>query len=83
MAAALRSGWVVAVLGILAGCGGGGDDNGGTSPRPGGGIPGGSNSYTPGVFQPSSSLAKQCVSPRAGSEDRQGTAQAEKLFLRS
>jgi len=60
----------------VAGCGGGG-----------GGDPAGSapptNTFRPGTFQPSSSLANQCEAPRSGTSDRSGSAFTENMFLRS
>jgi len=64
----------VALWGI-GGCGGGGGDG------PAGSAP--SNDFRPGVFQPSSSFANQCASPRAGTSDRSGSTFAENMFLRS
>jgi hypothetical protein len=76
--------WIVvlAATGLLAGCGGGG---GGSGPlgNGGGGGSGGTVGYTPGVYQPSSSLAGQCIAPRAGSGESQGSAATENNFLRS
>lgn len=66
----------VALL-TVAGCGGGGGS---------GSMGGGSNAnstYTAGVFQPSSSFANQCASPRSGTSDRSGSAFTEGMFLRS
>lgn len=66
----------VALWGV-AGCGGGGG---------GGGAPSGStptNSFQSGVFQPASSFANQCASPRSGTSDRSGTTLTENMFLRS
>jgi carboxyl-terminal processing protease len=70
----------------LAGCGGGGGGGGGATPQNnGGGV-----SYTPGVYQPYSSLAAQCARPRTGNDpsgrpwpDRPGSVASENNFLRS
>lgn len=87
--------WIVglqaAVLAGLAACGGGGGGattgsggTGATSPPPGG------ISYTAGVYPTSSTFANQCATPRVGNcpwggpcPDTQGSALAEKHFLRS
>jgi hypothetical protein len=64
----------IALWGV-AGCGGGGGDGpAGTAPT---------NSFRSGVFQPSSSFANQCASPRAGTSDRSGSTFTENMFLRS
>jgi carboxyl-terminal processing protease len=65
-----------ALLLALSACGGGGGDGGG-----GGG--GGSGTYTPGVFQPSSSYAARCVAPRNGTSDVTGTVTDQNNWLRS
>jgi len=65
-------------LSVLAGCGGGGGGGGGL-PNP----PSGNTAYTQGVFAASSTYANQCVSPRAGTSDRTGSAFTENMFLRS
>ena len=58
--------WIaVAVVGLLAGCGGGGD-SGTTGPTTGTG----SGSWTPGVFQPADTFVAQCASPRSGTDPR-------------
>jgi carboxyl-terminal processing protease len=80
MAVALRGGVAVAILGLLVGCGGGGGGGGIASPPVNSGN---SSGYTAGVFQPSSSFAAQCATPRAGTSDRQGSATSENNFLRS
>jgi carboxyl-terminal processing protease len=67
-------------LSALAGCGGGGGDGGGGLPT---NPPSSNSGYTAGVFPASSSFANQCVSPRAGTSDRTGTAFTESMFLRS
>jgi carboxyl-terminal processing protease len=82
MAVALRSGVAVAVLGMLVGCGGGGGGGGGNA-SPGNNGSSGSGGYTAGVFQPSSTFAAQCASPRAGTSDRQGSITSQNNFLRS
>ena len=69
-----------------AGCGGGGGGSGS-----GGGGSGGGTTWTPGVFQPSSSFINRCASPRSGTDpftgraypDLSGTARDENNFLRS
>ena len=67
-------------LSVLAGCGGGGGDGGGGGlPNP----PSGNTGYTQGVFSASSTYANQCVSPRANTSDRTGSAFTENMFLRS
>ncbi|HWK50455.1 MAG TPA: S41 family peptidase, partial [Steroidobacter sp.] len=65
------------VLGLLAGCGGGGGDG------PLGPPSNNDNTYRPGLFQPSSSFANQCAAPRSGTGDRSGSAFTENMFLRS
>lgn len=82
MATLVRAALAATGLCMLAACGGGGGGGSslGPNPPPGGGSGG---TYTSGVFQPSSSLAAQCVAPRAGTSDRPGTAFTEKMFLRS
>lgn len=72
-----RSGLLSIALCAVAACGGGGGgSSSGINPPSGGG-------YTQGVFQASSSLAAQCASPRAGTNDRSGSAFTENMFLRS
>lgn len=66
----------VALWGV-AGCGGGG--GGGDGPS----APAPNNGFRTGVFQPSSSFANQCASPRSGTSDRSGTTFSENMFLRS
>jgi len=67
-------------LSVLAGCGGGGDgDGGGGLPNP----PSGNTAYTAGVYPAASTLANQCAAPRAGTNDRTGSAFTENMFLRS
>jgi carboxyl-terminal processing protease len=77
----VRSGLAAVALCVLAACGGGG--GGSARPINGGQNPGGGGSYTAGVFPASSSLAAQCVAPRAGTSDRTGSTFTEKMFLRS
>ena len=81
MGIALRSGLAGAALCVLAACGGGGGGGGGIPVNPG--NPGGGGTYTPGVFPPRADFAAQCISPRAGTSDRAGSAFTEKMFLRS
>jgi hypothetical protein len=66
---------------VLAACGGGGGGGGG--PVLGGGNPNTGGTFTPGVFEPRANFAAQCISPRAGTSDRAGSAFTEKMFLRS
>lgn len=79
MGIAVRSGLAGAALCVLAACGGGG---GGPSVPVNPGNPGG-GTFTPGVFPARTSFENQCITPRAGSSDRAGTAFTEKMFLRS
>ncbi|HEV8331446.1 MAG TPA: S41 family peptidase [Steroidobacteraceae bacterium] len=80
MGIAVRSGLAGIALCALAACGGGG----GGSPRPVTGNPGGgTGTWTAGVFAPRADFAGQCISPRAGTSDRAGSAFTEKMFLRS
>lgn len=82
MGIAVRSGLAGAALCVLAACGGGG--GGGSSVPVNPGNPGGgSGTYTPGVFPARTSFENQCITPRAGTSDRAGTAFTEKMFLRS
>lgn len=86
MGAMGRSAWLAVAMVAVAGCGGGGGGGGGSlGTNPGGNNPGGSNgiNYTQGVFAQSSTLANQCASPRAGTQDRSGSAFTESMFLRS
>ncbi|MGH8179114.1 MAG: S41 family peptidase [Steroidobacter sp.] len=79
---------VVTSLMMLVGCGGGGGGGGNAplNPPTSGSVP-----YTPGVYQPSSGLAAQCVAPRSGTDprsgrawpDRQGSVASENNYLRS
>jgi carboxyl-terminal processing protease len=76
---ASRRGLAAAGLVAMIGCGGGS----GTSTSP--------DAWTAGVFQPSSTFANLCASPRTGTDpttgrpfaDRPGSAAAENNFLRS
>ncbi|MGE5198262.1 MAG: S41 family peptidase [Rhodospirillaceae bacterium] len=82
---------VIALVLAAAGCGGGGGSGGGISGS--GGNSGGSlgGSWTQGVFQPSTTYANQCASPRTGIDpatgrrypDVQGSTLTENNFLRS
>ncbi|HEY0942992.1 MAG TPA: S41 family peptidase [Steroidobacter sp.] len=86
---------LIAAMWALAGCGGGGgnstplggnpgtDPGGGMSSGGSGGIVGGNNGYIPGIFNPSSTYAKQCAAPRAGTDDQSGSTFTENMFLRS
>ena len=69
---------------VMAGCGGGDGNsaltNGANVNQAGGG---GSSSWTPNVFLPSSTFAAQCAAPRAGTSDTQGSATTENNWLRS
>jgi carboxyl-terminal processing protease len=80
MGTALRSGLAAVVLCGLAACGGGGG-GGGSALNPGNNP--GTGTYTPGVFAPRANFEAQCISPRAGTNDRTGSAFTEKMFLRS
>jgi carboxyl-terminal processing protease len=73
----------LAVLIALSGCGGGGGGSSGS---------GGSSTWTPGVFEPSSSFAALCANPRTGKDpynnnqpypDRPGSTLDENNWLRS
>lgn len=80
MGIAVRSGLAGAALCVLAACGGGGGGSGiPVSP----GNPGGGGTFTPGLFPERTTFADQCITPRAGTSDRAGTAFTEKMFLRS
>ncbi len=85
---------LIAAMGALAACGGGGGSatplggspgtdagNGGSGGNNGGTVGGGS--YNSGVFAPASTYANQCESPRAGTQDRSGSTFTENMFLRS
>ena len=65
------------LFGALASCGGGG---GGSQDFP---PPSGSGTWQPNVFQPSTNYDDLCVSPRAGTADRQGSRTDENNWLRS
>jgi carboxyl-terminal processing protease len=81
MGIAVRSSLAGIALCVLAACGGGGGGGGGPTVNP---InPGTGGTYTPGVFAPRADFAAQCISPRAGTNDRTGSAFTEKMFLRS
>ena len=72
----------LAMLGVLAGCGGGGSGGGaGGGGNTGGG---GSTAWVQGVFQPASTFADRCATPRIGAfPDVQGTTVDENNWLRS
>lgn len=84
---------VCAVVLAAAGCGGDGGGSSSGSIGSGGGSGGslGGGSWTPGVFEPSTTFANQCASPRTGIDpstgrqypDVQGTTVTENRFLRS
>jgi carboxyl-terminal processing protease len=91
MRAQLR-GVVVAVVVAAAGCGG--DSGSGGSSIGSGGSGGGSlggGSWTQGVYQPSTTYANQCATPRTGTDpatgrpypDRPGSTLTENNYLRS
>ena len=81
MGIALRSGLAAIALSALAACGGGGGGGDSTpNPPP---NPGTGGTWTLGVFAPRADFAAQCVAPRAGTNDRAGSAFTEKMFLRS
>lgn len=63
---------VMSLIGLLNACGGGG----------GGSTPTSSDTGTL-VFASAASLAQQCVAPRAGTADSQGSIDAEKSWVRS
>jgi len=77
---------VTAVFVSLFSCGGGGGGGGTGGTQISRAVP-----WTAGVFQPSSSLAAQCASPRTGTDpgtgalfpDRQGSVASENDWLRS
>lgn len=71
---------VLPLIGLLVACGGGG--GGGAS------APGVTATPTPldplaTALAPAASLAQQCVAPRAGTNDRQGSIETEKSWVRS
>ena len=83
MGMAVRTGLAGVALCVLTACGGGG--GGGSTPitplNPG--NPGTGGTWSAGVFAPRADFANQCISPRAGTSDRAGSAFTEKMFLRS
>lgn len=91
MSVPLRTVTALAALSLIAACGGGGGGGAGADGNGSGGGPPAGGSYTPGVFQLSSSFAAQCASPRTGINpntgrpypDRQGSVTDENNFLRS
>jgi carboxyl-terminal processing protease len=84
MGVALRSGLAALALCGLAACGGGGGGGGdGSVLNPPNNNPGTGGTWTQGVFAPRADFAAQCVAPRAGTNDRAGSAFTEKMFLRS
>ena len=70
---------VVPLICLLIACGGGG---GGGATAPVGATPNPSNPVTP-VLVSSASFAQQCVAPRSGTADRQGSIDTEKSWVRS
>jgi carboxyl-terminal processing protease len=70
------------LMGLLAACGSDANGNGGGG---GGASSGGGsgNTWTPGVFLPSSQFDNMCATPRAGTSDRQGTVADQNRWLRS
>jgi len=82
---------IVAVVVAAAGCGGGGGSSGGIGTGGGGSGSTIGGSWTQGVFQPSTTFANQCASPRTGIDpatgrrypDVQGSTLTENNFLRS
>jgi hypothetical protein len=82
MGIAVRSSLAAVALCVLAACGGSGGGGGdGSTLNPV--NPGTGGTFTPGVFPPRADFAAQCISPRAGTNDRAGSAFTEKMFLRS
>jgi carboxyl-terminal processing protease len=70
------------LLGMLAACGS--DAGGGSSSGSGGGGGTGTgNTWTPGVYLPSSQFDNMCAAPRPGTSDRQGTVADQNRWLRS
>jgi carboxyl-terminal processing protease len=69
------------LLGMLAACGS--DAGGSSSSGSGGGGGGSANTWTPGVFLPSSQFDNMCAAPRPGTSDRQGTVADQNRWLRS
>ncbi len=84
---------LAAAVVAAAGCGGGsgGSSGGGSGGTGSAGSSAAATSWTAGVFQPSSSFANQCASPRTGIDpatdrrypDTQGSTLTENNFLRS
>src|SRR3954452_19151634 len=74
--------WLV-LAAAIGGCGGGGSG--------GGGSPAATNAWVAGSFQPASTFAAQCASPRSGTDvitgdpfpDMQGSTLTENNWLRS
>lgn len=93
MQSVVRGALLIAALWALAGCGGGssntplganpGTDAGAGSGGSGGGTGGGNSGYTRGIYPPAATFAKQCASPRAGTQDQSGSRFTENMFLRS
>jgi carboxyl-terminal processing protease len=69
------------LLGTLAACGSDASGGGGVSSSGSGG--GSGNTWTPGVFLPSSQFDNLCATPRPGTSDRQGTVADQNRWLRS
>jgi carboxyl-terminal processing protease len=84
---AIRRCAVLFALVLTTSCGGGGSGGGSPAPNPNPPSPPPPQapgiSWSPGVFQPASSFAARCPSPRPGSTDLPGSALEEKHWLRS
>src|SRR5689334_1577858 len=75
--------FLLPLIGALASCGGGNGVSASGAAAAGGSGGGGTTAWKPGVFLPSTSFAKMCAAPRAGTSDRQGTSTDENNWLRS
>jgi hypothetical protein len=81
--------WLVFAAILAAAACGGGDS--GSNNGSGSGSGGGTGSWTPGVYEPASTFANQCASPRSGIDpatgrrypDVQGSTLTENRYLRS
>ena len=80
--------WVVSLAALaLSACGGASPASGGTTTR----TPASSDSWTPGLYQPASTFANECATPRTGVDpythqaypDVQGTVTDQNNWLRS